>query len=84
MVPIDLFFQEWPNIQRISCLLEQPISESTLTELQKTLTAGNIGLEFIFTENGKNLRLTAKQKIDATSELFEHLESLQIKPRCVL
>ena len=83
-VPIDLFFQEWPTIQKISCTLPGSLSESDIINLKKIMQPGKITLEFIFYENGKKLRLTTKEKVNATSDLFEHLESLQIKPSCIL
>lgn len=85
MIPIDLFFTNWPTIHKLSCLLPSTdISENTLNEIKQLLPPGTIGLEFILPENGKLLRLTAKQKIALSQELLEQLESFQIKTRCVI
>ncbi len=83
-VPLDLFFQEWPQIQKFICGLPASISESLLVELKNSFTAGNVPLEFIFTENGKMIRLATREKISVNPELLEMLEAQQIKTRCVV
>lgn len=85
MIPIDLFFTNWPTIHKLSCILPAAgIAESDLAQIKQLFPSGAIGLEFILPENGKLLRLTAKQKIAISPELLEKLEALQIKTRCVI
>ena len=83
-IPIDLFFQEWPNIQKLICKLPPSISESFLSELKNNFTAGSVPLEFIFSENSKMLRLATREKIAVNIELIEKLNSAKIATRCLL
>jgi len=83
-VPIDVFFQEWPIIHKISCNLTAPLSEFDITNLKKVMLPGKTALEFIFNENGKKVRLTPKEKINVTLELCEYLDELTVKPLCTI
>lgn len=84
MVPIDLFFTEWPAIQKLSCKLPMPIQEELLAQLKQILPGGAIGLEFIVQENSKLVRISAKQKIAITQEVLEKLDALAIKAYCTI
>lgn len=81
-LPLDLFFQEWPLITKLSCQLTEPLSAETLETIERTITTGKTGLEFIFVENGKKLRLTTQKKINVTQELCELLEQHTLNVRC--
>lgn len=83
-LPLDLFFQEWPQIFKISCHLTHPLSLETLETLEKSFAPGKTGLEFLFAENGKNLRLTTQKKVTVTQELCELLEEHTVQVRCQL
>lgn len=85
MIPIDLFFTNWPTIHKLSCMLPPSgINQESLTHIKELLPPGTIGLEFIIPENGKLLRLTAKQKVAVSHDLLEKLEGLQVKARCTI
>lgn len=83
-LPLDLFFQEWPQIFKISCSLTHPLSLETLETLEKSFAPGKTGLEFLFAENGKHLRLTTQKKVTVTQELCELLEEQTLQVRCQL
>ena len=83
-IPIDLFFQEWPQIQKIVCQLPMSFSETLLVNLKKQLNPGAIALEMLFIENGKQLRLTSKEKITIDLSLCATLEELNISPKIIL
>ncbi len=85
MIPIDLFFTQWPAIQKVSCFLPASgISQENLESLKQLLPPGTISLEFILKENGKLVRVATRQKISLSAEIFEKLEEMNISPRCVL
>lgn len=85
MIPIDLFFTNWPTIHKLSCSIPTTgITQESLTQIKQLLPPGTIGLEFILPENGKLLRLTTKQKVAVTHEILEKLEALHVKPRCTI
>ncbi len=84
MVPLDLFFQEWPAIHKLSCKITSSLTADQLQSLQTQFTKGQTSLEFIFAENGKQLRLTAKEKVTLTSELLEILANYHITPECFI
>ncbi|MCX5922098.1 MAG: DNA polymerase III subunit alpha [Candidatus Dependentiae bacterium] len=77
-VPIDLLFEQWPNIQKISLSLPNSIEESLLQELAKTMTKGSIPLELLFHENGKKLQLVAQAKTTMTIETMQALEKQNV------
>lgn len=83
-VPIDLFFQEWPAIQKVMCLLPQNFSEDTITQLKKMLRPGSVSLELLFSENNKLLRLSVKEKISIDIPWCQELEKLTITPKVML
>ncbi len=83
-IPIDLFLQEWPHIQKIVCSLPAPLSESLLTDLKAHLASGTVPLEFIFTENGKRVRLATREKISVTNDVLALLDAAAISAQIVL
>lgn len=84
MVPIDLFFTEWPTIQKLTCMLPPSFQEDLLAQIKQLLPPGTIGLEFILQENGKLVRLTAQQKIAITHDILNNLNALAIKTQCTI
>lgn len=83
-LPLDLFFQEWPQIFKISCRVTHPLSVETLVTLEKSFAPGKTGLEFLFAENGTVLRLSTHKKVTVTQELCELLEEQALQVRCKL
>ena len=84
LVPIDLFFQEWPTISKISCQLPPTISSEMMSALATLFQTGTVSLEFIFTENSKRLRLNTSKKVTISKELLEQLDNQRINPRCMV
>ena len=78
IVPLDLFFQEWPTIELASLTLPYEFDEPWIVELKQMLGKGSIPLELIFHDNNKKLRLTTKQKIALDTDLCAQLEARQI------
>lgn len=85
MIPIDLFFTHWPSIQKLCCKLPtQALNNELLGQLKQNLPTGTVSLEFILQENNKLLRISAKQKVAVSQEIFEKLEALSIKASCLI
>ena len=78
-MPIDLFFQEWPMIHKMSCSLPSIFLRIRYHSFEENYTTGQVPLEFLFNENGKKLRLTIKEKIAVSLELCEQLNSTRNK-----
>ncbi|MBS1987346.1 DNA polymerase III subunit alpha [Candidatus Dependentiae bacterium] len=82
LVPLDLFFQEWPSIELASLTLPDTFDEDWVQALAqllgKGIGKGSIPLEFIFQDNNKKLRLETKQKIVLTHDICAKLEAHQI------
>jgi len=78
MVPIELLLQEWHNMRAL--ILETPstLTESNLEELKAVLPKGSIPLDLIFIENGKKMRLRAKQNVKVTPEMADTTKKLGI------
>jgi len=79
LVPLELVLEEWPYLQGASLLLPNTIQENTLETLVQEFKKGRIPLEFIFHENGKKIRLTAKNKISITQEAIDTIEQQGIR-----
>lgn len=77
-VPLDLLWQEWPTVDKISLHLSQALQETFVQELQTLLPEGATQLEFIFYENGKQLRLNARKKVTLDAQLLQAIEKYQI------
>ncbi len=84
LIPLDLFFQEWPSIPKISCHLPTAFYQDHATDFKKQLCPGKTSLEFIFVENGKRLRLTAREKIMVSLEMLEYFEKQRVTVECLL
>ncbi len=78
MVPLDLMFQEWPMIEKISLSLPLNFDESNLQEIKATIGKGKIPLEIHFEENGKKLQLVTKESIALDTPMISLLEKQQV------
>ncbi|TET06102.1 DNA polymerase III subunit alpha [Candidatus Dependentiae bacterium] len=83
-VPIELFFQEWSPIQKISLTLPDNLDETMIQELKQLFKKGSIQLELVFSENGKQLKLNTKEKIAVTQEVIDAIEHKNIKAKIIV
>ncbi len=84
LVPIDLFFQEWPFIQSVSLTLPNSIEELNLQKLREKLVKGKIPLSLIFHENGKKLQLRTREQIALDAEVIQAIEEYDIEIQLIL
>lgn len=73
-IPLDLFFEQWPYIQKMSIELPAHFEEKTIQDIKALITRGNTPLEIVFTENGKKLQLITELKIQLHTDLLQSLE----------
>ena len=78
MVPLDIFFEEWPNLENISLELPQEFDVSTLQDLNEKMVHGKTPLHFIFHENGKKLCLKSPKKITVDNNFLQEIEQQDI------
>ena len=84
MVPLELFFQEWPTIQEVSLFFPMSFDKELLISLQTTFLDGKIPLSLIIHEQGKYLRVQTKRKISLDLDKIIALEKeygIQVKLR---
>ena len=74
MVPIDLMFEDWSSLEKVSYTLPPIINPSHLKEIKESMIRGQLPLEIIFSENGKQLRVKTKEKIGLNSDLIDGIE----------
>jgi DNA polymerase III subunit alpha len=82
MVPLDLIFEEWQNLENITLELPNNFHESDLQLLQQKMVQGPTPLHFIFYENGKRLYLKSQKKITIDTNFLQSLDTsigIQIK-----
>jgi len=93
LIPLELVFQEWPSIEKISLILpdynqESPESLESFNKLLKILqekcVTGKIPLHITFNENNKTLTLIAQEKIALDEETVTYLEEQKITITCTL
>jgi len=77
-IPIELFFEQWPTISKVSLNLPTNIDESLLAHIKTSLTKGSIPLELIFHENGKKLQLTCDASVAMNTQTMTMLEKQTI------
>jgi len=77
-IPIELFFEQWPHIQKVSLNLPHTIEESLLQEIKTVLLKGKIPLELIFHENGKKLQLMCTNSVSLDAQSMLTLEKQNI------
>lgn len=75
-IPLDLFFTQWPTINKIQINLPVATEESLVLKIKDLLKKGTTPLDFLFNENGKPLRLATSKKIIIDNDLCTHLEEL--------
>jgi DNA polymerase III, alpha subunit len=73
LVPLDLIFQNWPNIQHITIGLPEQFTEKVLQEIKTLFKPGTIPLQLAFTENNKQLALESKEKIAISADILTAL-----------
>ena len=78
LVPLDLMFQEWPMIEKISLSLPNTFDHSIPDTIKTTLSKGNTPLEFCFEENNKKLQLVAKESIAIDTTMIGALEKMDV------
>jgi len=83
-VPLELFFQEWPSIQKISLHIPSGISEEIVIQAKAALADGHIPYELIFHENGKKLSLLPHKKTAINPQSIQQLEQAAIGVRFTL
>ncbi len=76
MVPLDLMFQEWKIIPKVT--LTFPHQPPALSAIQGLLPKGKSILHIAFQENGKTLMLRTQKSISLDSELIEQLEEQKV------
>ncbi|MEX0940802.1 MAG: DNA polymerase III subunit alpha [Candidatus Babeliales bacterium] len=80
LIPVELFFQEWPSI-RSTLSLPVAFDAQLIEMIKKTMVNGTIPLEILFEDNGKKLRLKTKESIALDESMLSELEkhNIQIK-----
>jgi DNA polymerase-3 subunit alpha len=78
LVPLDLIFEQWPNIANITITLPETINENILQEIKALCTSGNVPLHFSFIENEKQLVLETKEKIALSTDMLTTLSAQPI------
>lgn len=64
LTPIELVFEQWPSIEKVSCTLKTPLDETKIKTLVQVFnTQGTTALEFIYHDHGKKLKLIPHKKI---------------------
>lgn len=84
LVPLDLMFQEWPMIEKVSLTLPALFEEQLVQEIKATLAKGNTPLEIIFDENGKKLQLISKDSIALDATMIGTLEKHDIAVKILI
>lgn len=77
-IPLDLFFQEWPHIQKMVIGLPAHFEEQALRDIKGLVARGNTPLEIVFAENGKNLQLITEMKIQLDPVALQALEKCEL------
>jgi DNA polymerase-3 subunit alpha len=73
MVPIELFFDNWKNINSCRIVLPQTFDQSMIKNVCETLKSGKTPVEFSFYENGVKLRLRTNKRINCDKMSIEKL-----------
>lgn len=77
-IPIELLFQEWNYIEKISLTLPESLEEPFIQEIKNDLVPGEISLQLIFQENKKRLKLDTNEKISINKTILDKLEEKKI------
>ncbi|MCL4361288.1 DNA polymerase III subunit alpha [Candidatus Dependentiae bacterium] len=84
LVPLDLFFEQWPNIHNLSISVSENFISDKLQDLKTKFSKGSCRLQLLYKENEKILKLNANQKIAINSKLIEELDALQLSPKIII
>ena len=83
--PIDLFFNNWPNIQGITLTLPQDAQTSIAQDIKNKLLPGKTALNIIFCEEEKTLLFKINQKFTITADILQQLNlDHEIKVKIIL
>jgi DNA polymerase-3 subunit alpha len=77
-VPMDLLFEQWPTFGSICLNLPNSFEETTVQEVQSMLNRGKVPLYFAFSEAGKKLELSTRQRIQLNLDMLQKLERKKI------
>ena len=83
-IPIELLTSAWPRIAGASLHLPSSIDEETIQYLRSTLLRGKIPLNFVFHENGKQVKLVTRERIALDNETIEAIEQKGIEVKLTL
>lgn len=72
LVPADLFFEKWNNIQAVALTIDE-LHPQLLKTIQQELPKGPIPLHITFNENDKKLRIQTKHKVALTTEFMQSI-----------
>jgi DNA polymerase-3 subunit alpha len=84
IIPVELVLSEWPNIEQIILTLTDNMTEQTILSIKECLSKGTAPLSFIFHENEKKLRLSAKERVLINAESAQSLEDKGVVIQCKL
>ena len=76
IVPIELLLEEWSSIEDLKVTLPSNIDETLIKTITDNLQSGSIPLRITFKENGNNLILRSKKKIQCSFDNIQELEKL--------
>ncbi len=75
MIPIELFFEKYENIQGLTLQIPRSTTESQLGQIKTLLTAGSVPLRFKFNENDQQLTVFTRQKVNCTLDTLLKIQS---------
>ena len=64
----------WPNINSACFILPAHVDETIIKDLKNHITAGKIPLEFVFQENGQQVRFMSKERVSLDNNALENIE----------
>jgi DNA polymerase-3 subunit alpha len=79
IIPIDLIFEDWSYIKKVSLAMPETIQEATIQAVKDKLIAGKTAFEIKFNENGKELLLAIKDKFSCDMETLLQMHEKKIK-----
>lgn len=75
MIPIELFFEKYENIQGLTLQVPRSTTESQLSQIKTLLTAGSVPLRFKFNENDQQLTVFTRQKVTCALDTLLKLQT---------
>jgi len=76
-VPVELFFEQWPEINRAALTLPANLSNETIQEFATLCKKGSTTLTFNYQENGKTLNLVSNTRISINQSFVEAIKKHQ-------